>query len=125
MRARECSFLLITWMDRNLEETRVPMQVIEERVPRQSLQHLINKGKGEMIFPGGLIQFAIINPHAPPGNSPRGDKLVALILNDGHTTLFWNHLDWAHPFTIGDRIDDPCVKEFDNLFLNNLLHIRI
>jgi len=78
-----------------------------------------------MIFLGGLIQFAVINAHALSGNSPSGNELVTLILNDSHTTLFWNYLNWAHPFIIGDRIDDPSVKEFDNLLLNNLLHIGI
>ena len=75
-------------MDRNLEETEVPIQVTEERAPGQSFQHLINKGNGEMIFSGGLIQFAIINAHTPPGNSSSGNELITLILNDSHTTLF-------------------------------------
>jgi len=66
IRACERSFLLSTWMNRNLEETRVPIQVIEEIVSGQSFQHLINKEKGEMIFQGGLIQFPIINAHVPP-----------------------------------------------------------
>ena len=104
-------------MDRNLEETGVPIQVIEERVPGQSFQHLINKGKGEMIFSGGLIQFAIINTHVPSGNSPSGNELVMLILNDSHTTLFWNYLNWAYPFAIGDRIDDPVSRSLTTSFL--------
>jgi len=51
-------------MDRNLKETQISIQVTEERVSGQSFQHLINEAKGEMIFPDGLIQLAVISMYA-------------------------------------------------------------
>ena len=78
-----------------------------------------------MIFLGGLIQSTIINAHVPPGNSPRKNELIMLILDDNYGTLFRDSLKWTHPFTIRDRLDDPSIKQFDNLLFHNLLHIRI
>jgi len=84
----------------NLKETRVSIQIAEERMPCQPFQHLINEGEGEMIFPGGLIQSTIINTYSLPNYSPSRDELVSLILNDGHPNLFGKYLNRTHPLTI-------------------------
>jgi len=78
-----------------------------------------------MIFLGGMIQPTAINAHAPPINSPSRNELIMLILNDGHSTLFRNYLNWTHAFTILDRIDDTSIKQFDKLLFHNHLHIKI
>jgi len=63
-----------------------------------------------MIFLGGLIQSMTINTHSPPNHSPSRDELVSLILNDGHSTLFGNYLNWTYPLTIWDKVDDSSIK---------------
>ena len=63
-----------------------------------------------MVFSGDLFQFVVINAHTPPSDSPSRDELMALILNNSHTTVFGDYLNQKHPFGIRDRIDDPGVK---------------
>jgi len=78
-----------------------------------------------MIFPGGLIQPMVMNAHVQPGNSHNRNKLITLILDDHHSILFWNYLNWTYSFTTIDRVDDCSIKKFDNLLFYSLLHVRI
>jgi len=98
--AREGRLLLVIKMDRNLEERGISIQITEEEMPCQPFEHLVNEGEGEMIFPGGLIQYTIINTHSSPHHSPSRNELVALIFDDSHPTLLGNYLNWTHQLTI-------------------------
>jgi len=78
-----------------------------------------------MIFAGGLIQPTVMNAHVQYGNSPSRNELIMLILDDRHSILFWNYLNWTYLSTIGDRVDDYSINKFDNLLFYNLLHVWI
>src|ERR1044072_2997768 len=70
VRTRESDLLLIHGVNVNLGEARIPIKIAEVGVFRQPLKHLINKGQGIMVLPGGLVQFPIINTHSISNNSP-------------------------------------------------------
>jgi len=70
-----------------------------------------------MVFLGGITKLSIVNLHLQPSHCSGGNKLIFLILDNGHTPLFRNYLHWANPLAIQDRVDDPGVKQFGNHFL--------
>jgi hypothetical protein len=37
-------------------------------------------------------------------------ELVPLILDHSHSSLLWDHLNWADPFTILHGVDDAHVE---------------
>lgn len=78
-----------------------------------------------MIFPCGVIEFSIVYAYLSPHNSCHGYKLILLIGDHCHPSFFWYHLYWTHPCTIGDWVDDACIKEFDNFVPDHFLHIGV
>src|SRR4051812_28063168 len=91
----------------------------------QPLQHLINEWQGEMILACCVIQSSIINANTPASYCSCWYEFIFLICYHHHTTLFRNNVNGAHPFTIRNGIDDPCIKKFHHFLPHNLLHRRI
>jgi hypothetical protein len=59
-----------------------------------------------MMLPGGLVEFPIINAHTPTSDHPLRNELILLIMDDSRSTFLQRHLNWTHPFTIKNRVDD-------------------
>ena len=78
----------------------------------QSLEHFVDEGKGEMVLPGGLVKFSIVDAHPPAGDGSLGNEFIFLILNDCHSSFLGNHLNRAYPFTIRNGIDDSGMEQF-------------
>ncbi|GKC89852.1 hypothetical protein Tco_1150501 [Tanacetum coccineum] len=68
----------------------------------QAFEHLIDKREWKVIFLSCVIQFTIVDAHAPSSDRPLWDELVLLILYYGHPSFLWDNLDRAHPRTVGD-----------------------
>ncbi|GJT56061.1 hypothetical protein Tco_0991115 [Tanacetum coccineum] len=52
-------------------------------------------------------------------------KLVLFIPYYVHPSFLWNDLNGDDPWTIGDRIDQPSIKEFDDFLFYNFLDILV
>ena len=98
--ACEGGFLLVTRVDRNLEKSRISIQVTEERMLSQSLQYSVKKGKGKIVFPTGVIEFSIISVHMPSHDRFGLYELTFFVLNNGHAPLLRNYLNRTNPITI-------------------------
>jgi hypothetical protein len=48
-----------------------------------------------MILPGGLVEFLIINAHAPTSDRLLRNELILLIMDDSHSTFLRHHLYWT------------------------------
>ena len=90
--------------------TRVSVEEAVERVVGQSLKHLVNEGEREVIFPGCFVELPVIDAHPPSSHGPLRDEFIPLILDHGHSTLLWHHLNGANPFTVLHRVDDTRVQ---------------
>jgi len=73
-KTRKNSVHLISWLDSNLKESIIALQVIKVRV--------------EMILPSGCIQLSVINAHAPPSDSLSRNKFILFISNDSYAPFF-------------------------------------
>jgi hypothetical protein len=75
-----------------------------------------------VILPGGFIEFSIINAHSPTSNCPLCYELLLLILDNSHATLLWHHLYWTNSLTVGNRVDDSSIEQFQHLLLYHFPH---
>ena len=80
-------------MDRNLTKAQITIYRIEEGMASKPFKHLISERKGEMIFPGGLIQSSVIDTYTTPSDSLSRNEFVTLILDGSHAPLFRHYLD--------------------------------
>jgi hypothetical protein len=62
--AGESLLLLIFGVRRYLVVSRISIQETVIGMPCQAFHHLIYERKGKMIFPGGGIQFAVVDKHS-------------------------------------------------------------
>ena len=88
-------------------------------------QKLIKKEETEVVLPGGVIEFSIINAHMPTSDPSNRNKLIMFILDNNHAPFLGYSLNRANPITIRNWINDSDIKKFGNLLLYNLLYIRV
>ena len=75
-----------------------------------------------MIFLSCLIELPIIDTHSPSCDGSLWDQLIFRVFNDYHAFLLRYHLNGANTLTKGNKIDNPDVKEFQDLFLHHFFH---
>jgi hypothetical protein len=89
------------------------------------LQHLIDERKGKVVFLGGLVKLAIVYAHTPTCDGALRDELILIIAHYRHAALFGHNLNGANPFTIGYRVDNLGMKEFQNFLFHYLPHVVV
>ena len=73
--------------------TGVSVEVAKVRVLSQPFKHLVDEGKGEVIFPGSLVKHLVIDTHSPSGHGPLRYELIPLISDYRHASLLWDQLN--------------------------------
>ena len=72
-----------------------------------------------MVLLGCLVQFYIINAHILGINSLFVFFIIVI------PPLLRHNMDQTYPLTIGDRVDNTDLKQFQNFFPDHVLHIIV
>ena len=70
-----------------------------------------------MILPGCSIQFSVIYAHPPSCHSSYRNQFIPFIFYQGESTLFGNHMNWAHPRIVDIAKIKPAFNHFNTSFL--------
>src|SRR5436190_8692171 len=92
---------------------------------RQTLQHLVDKRKWEVVLPCDGIQLSVVYAHPPSCMNSRRDHLIIRILHHCNSTLLWHHMNRAHPLAVGNRKDHSNIFKLQNLVSDHLFHCRV
>ncbi|GJW63434.1 hypothetical protein Tco_0115318 [Tanacetum coccineum] len=92
-------------------------------VSRESFRALIMiEGSRKWTFSGASFNFYSRMALLSTLRTNRvGYKIIFIVFDDGHATLFWYTMHRAYPWTVRDRINQSGVKKLFNFFLDDVV----
>src|SRR3954468_8446227 len=86
-------------------------------MPRQTLQHLVDERKWEVVLPCGGIQLSVVYAHPPSCMNSSRNHLIIRILDHCNSTLLWHNMYGTYPLAVGDWKDYSHINGGEKMFV--------